>query len=142
LYNNPASGKWTFIPWDLDLTFQRKKTGDSILDTDLSIFYQLDEYEPYKGQENEGTERPLVRRMMKLGDFRDTYIQEYRRALMTYLHIDGILEGIDSASVVVKEILQNDEEELETYLEDETALKTFIQKRYEQVSSQLSLILV
>jgi spore coat protein CotH len=137
LYNNPTTGKWIFIPWDLDLTFQRKRTGDIILDTDLSIFYQLDEYEPFKGQENEGTERPLVRRMMKLGDFRDKYIREYRQALLTYLQIDTILAGIDASSSVVKEILQTDDSTLVTYQKSVAALERFVQARYERVSGQL-----
>lgn len=138
LYNTPATGKWTFIPWDLDLTFQRKKTGDVILDTDLSIFYQLDEYEPFKGLEDEGTERPLVRRMMKLGDFRDKYIRAYRQALVTYLHIDTIFADINTSSLVVEEILQKDDSTFTIFQKSVTALKRFIQARYEQVSDQLS----
>ena len=136
LYDNPSSGKWTFIPWDLDLTFQRKKTGDVILDTNLSVFYQLDEYEPFDGQENEGTERPLVRRMMKLGSFRDDYIREYRRAMNTYLQIDSLFSDIDSASAVVESILQGDERD--KYLKGVNALKAFIHFRTISVTGQLA----
>jgi spore coat protein CotH len=49
LYDNPSVYRWQFIPWDLDATFQEKMSGLITVHTDLSIFSQLDRYEPYKG---------------------------------------------------------------------------------------------
>ena len=76
LYDNPKDGRWQFIPWDLDATFQ--SIGHPI-NTEGSVFYYLDHREPYSNAYNEPLDRPLPWRLMKIKRFRDQYIYEYHR---------------------------------------------------------------
>jgi spore coat protein CotH len=138
LYNNPSDHRWSFIPWDLDLTFQKKITGSVTLDTTLSVFYQLLAYEPFKGQPNEGTERPLTRRMFQYAEFLNGYISEYRVALDSYLNAPYLLSRVDSLSAAIKQDLTDDEST--TFVKSVNPMKTFIASRYTQVKKQLDTI--
>lgn len=108
LYQNPADGKWNFIPWDLDATFNPWEVGSN-LSLDMmgqycSIFYYMDKYEPYQpGASSETKERPLVWRMMKVPFFRNYYIEEYKKALNTYLSKSMINNALDSISAVIED---------------------------------------
>jgi spore coat protein CotH len=107
LYQNPADGKWNFIPWDLDATFQPWDIGPNLglnmMGQYCSIFYYMDKYEPYQpGDQTETKERPLVWRMMKVPFFRNYYVEEYKKALDTYLSKPMINNVLDSISAVIK----------------------------------------
>lgn len=91
LYDNPKDGRWQFIPWDLDATFQ--SIGHPI-NTEGSVFYYLDHREPYSNAYNEPLDRPLPWRLMKIKRFRDQYIYEYQQALKTYLNINKVTADI------------------------------------------------
>jgi spore coat protein CotH len=108
LYHNPKDGKWNFIPWDMDATFEPVTVGPNLgmnmMGQHCSIFYYMDEYEPYQpGASSETKERPLVWRMMKVPFFRDYYISEYKRAIKTYLNMPMINSVLDSVSAVIKQ---------------------------------------
>jgi spore coat protein CotH len=71
LYHNQATGKWIFIPWDLNSCFGacrfndkqtgRKKTADYMLEMDaLTPIFDY-------------TDRPLVTRILAVPEFRDMY---------------------------------------------------------------------
>ncbi|MDP3441559.1 MAG: CotH kinase family protein, partial [Ignavibacteria bacterium] len=112
LYHNPADGKWNFIPWDMDATFEPVTVGPNLgmnmMGQDCSIFHYMDEYEPYQpGHASETKERPLVWRMMKVPFFRDYYVQEYKSAMNTYLSKPMIISVLDSISSVIKQNVSN-----------------------------------
>lgn len=85
LYEIPAAQHFVFIPWDLDGTFQVNTFGLNPMGTTASVLYQLDAYEPYSAEQGEGTERPLIRRILAVPAFRAAYIAAYRDALTTFL---------------------------------------------------------
>jgi len=96
LYEVRAAGRWLFIPWDNDATFQLETFRFNGMGVEASVFYQFDQHEPYGEHAEEGTERPLVRRMMVHDQFRDAYVDEYRSALSRHLERDYLLERIDA----------------------------------------------
>lgn len=108
LYHNPADGKWNFVPWDMDATFEPITVGTDIwmnmMGQYCSIFHYMDKYEPYHpGHPSETKERPLVWRMMKVPFFRNYYVAEYKKALDTYLSKTMINNVLDSISAVIKQ---------------------------------------
>jgi hypothetical protein len=119
----------------MDATFQEKTSGLITVRTDLGVFSQLDKYEPYKGQPNEGTERPLVRRMMEHDEFKTGYIREYAAAMKTYLGASVIVARIDSLAAVIRKNASGDE--LKYFNASVDAMKTFLESRYVHVQRQL-----
>lgn len=135
LYHNPSDNRWNFIPWDLDGTFQKKTTGSVTLDTNLSIFYQLLDYEPYKGQPNEGTERPLTRRMFQYAEFKNAYLNEYHSAIKSYLNAPLLIKLVDSLATETSQSL-NENEKI-TFNKTINPMKVFITSRFDNVKKQL-----
>ena len=141
LYQNPADGKWNFIPWDLDATFEPSTVGKDIwmnmMGQYCSIFHYLDEYEPYQpGHASETKERPLVWRMMKVPFFRDYYVQEYKRAMGTYLSKSMINSVLDSISAVIK--LNQSTTNWNSFATTVTQTKTFVNNKTTYVTNELS----
>ncbi len=134
LYQNPATNKWTFIPWDLDATFQRSTTNLNKMGTDASIFYQFDKYESYDLQPQEGSERPLVRRMMGFSEFRDAYIREYKRALKSYLDQNHLYTVLDSMQAVVQ---NSSISGYSSYKSATSDVKSFIVEKTQSVGNEL-----
>lgn len=140
LYHNPKDGKWNFIPWDLDATFESVTVGPNLgmnmMGQVCSIFYYMDAYEPYQpGAASETKERPLVWRMMKVPFFRDYYCREYKKAIETYLHKPMINSVLDSISAVVK---QNLSASNWNYFASTVAqTKSFIETKTSAVSAEL-----
>jgi spore coat protein CotH len=145
LYHNPADKKWNFVPWDMDATFN---TWNGTLPNNMSInmmgkycsvFYYMDKYEPYTpGAANETKERPLVWRMMKIPFFRNYYVEEYKKALNTYLSktmIDGVL---DSISAVVK--LNTPLTSWNSFATTVSQTKTFVTEKHRTVNAELEKI--
>lgn len=141
LYQNPADGKWNFIPWDLDATFEPTTVGKDIwmnmMGQYCSIFHYMDEYEPYQpGHASETKERPLVWRMMKVPFFRDYYVQEYKRAMDTYLSKSMINSVLDSISAVIK--LNQSTTNWNSFATTVTQTKTFVNNKTTYVKNELS----
>lgn len=137
LYDIPAAGHWVFIPWDMDGTFQSDKSSLNNMGTGASIFYQFDKFEEYSGRHpEEGTERPLVRRMMKVPAFRSAYVARYREALGTFLDKDYLLGRVDKLSKLLASVASSGEA---TTLQDSTSdIRNFISKRSASVTTQLA----
>jgi len=106
LYQNDKTGQWSYIPWDLDATFQAGGGGPHIelnmMGPRCSIWFYMDKYEPYQLQPKETKERPLVWRMMKVPYFRNYYATEYKKAMTTYLNPTKMKQVIDSVAAVIK----------------------------------------
>jgi hypothetical protein len=101
LYQNPTNDKWSFIPWDVDATFQPSKRTFNQMGDKASIFYQLLKAEAYGAHPEEGNKRPLARRMMEQVYFRDAYVREYDRALNSYLKEGALVAVLDSLRLIV-----------------------------------------
>lgn len=141
LYQNPADGKWNFIPWDLDATFDPITIGTDIwmnmMGQYCSIFHYMDEYEPYQpGAASETKERPLVWRMMKVPFFRKYYVEEYKKALDTYLSESMINNVLDSISAVIKKNVSNTN--WNTFAGTVSQTKTFVNNKTTFVKSEIA----
>ena len=137
LYQVSATGKWVFIPWDMDATFQSFKFSLNPMGTDASVFYQFDEFVEYMGrQAAEGTARPLITRMMQVPTFRDAYVARYRQALSSYLDKDYLLSMVSKFSEIADAAAQPDA--LAQLDEERLDIESFIPLRFTSVSTELA----
>jgi spore coat protein CotH len=137
LYNIPAAGRWVFIPWDMDGTFQPTKGYLNPMGTDESIFNQFDSFTDYEGRHpEEGTARPLVTKMMKVPAFRSAYVARYRQALTTFLEQNYLLDRVDAlVALIAGEIPAADKT---GFNENAADVKRFIQERVRNVTAELA----
>lgn len=136
LYQVPSSGKWVFIPWDMDATFWPSEGFLDNMGTDASIFHQFDSFLEYRGrQPEEGTARPLVTRIMKVAAFRSEYVARYRQALGSYLAKDYLLSQVTTLNAMAVAAAQPDE--LESLEEARVETVEFINQRTASVTSEL-----
>lgn len=137
LYQVPATGKWQFIPWDMDATFQPVKFTLNPMGTTASVFYQFDAFEEYRGrQAAEGTARPLITRTMKVPAFRSAYIARYREALSTFLARDYLLSQIATLTAIATAAAQPDE--IDLLSEAQLEMEQFVNERIESVTAELA----
>ncbi len=136
LYQNPLDDKWTFIPWDLDGTFQPYTFSLNKMGATASIFYQFDGFEQYVKQDDEGEARPLITRMMHFDEFRNAYIAEYKRALDTYLSKETMYAVLDSLEGDVNQM--NSLKGASAFNSAVVEIKEFITKKTTSVAQQLS----
>lgn len=137
LYRVPTANRWVFLPWDLDSTFQPYKSGLNPMGTDASIFYQFDHFVDYSARHpEEGTARPLVRRMMKVGAFRSAYVARYRQALSTFLAMDYLLAQVGILSELAKASALPDESNKINDVRSEMEL--FVSQRTASVTAELA----
>lgn len=141
LYHNPADGKWNFIPWDLDATFEPITVGTDIgmnmMGQYCSIFHYMDEYEPYQpGAASETKERPLVWRMMNVPFFRNFYVEEYKKALDSYLSKTMIDNVLDSISAVIKKNVSTSN--WNTFAGTVNATRTFVNNKTEFLKKEIA----
>ncbi|HEY5959554.1 MAG TPA: CotH kinase family protein [Polyangiaceae bacterium] len=137
LYQVPATGKWTFIPWDMDATFQSGKFTLNPMGTDVSVFYQFDGFVEYRGRNAaEGTARPLITRTMKVPAFRTAYVARYREAIATFLAKDYLLGQVTRLFEMNRAVAQPDE--LQGLTDARSDMEEFINKRSASVSTELA----
>ncbi len=136
LYQNPLDSQWTFIPWDLDATFQPYTFNLNKMGATASIFYQFDGYEPYEKQDDEGEARPLITRMMQFDEFRGAYIEEYIGAMETYLSKDMMYDLLDSLEREVNQT--NALKDKGAFSNAITEIKEFVTTKTTSVTQQLS----
>jgi spore coat protein H len=136
LYNIPAAGRWVFIPWDLDATFEVETYGLNPMGTGASVFYQLDAHQGYQMSRGEGTERPLVRRLLKIPSIRARYVQSYKSALGSYLSESFLLSRIDALEALLEQHASGADRE--TLNESSDTMRQFVSERFESVSEELS----
>ena len=135
LYDNPQDGKWHYIPWDLDGTFQVSGHFNPI-GAFGSIFHYFDGRDPYNHTPTEPLDRPLIWNIMEVPRFRDKYCYEYKKAIDTYLSVDSLFAVIDSISLGVG--MNTFGQELTDFNRDVVNTKDFITRRVLNVTSQLA----
>lgn len=137
LFQVLATHRWVFLPWDLDSTFQPSKSDLNQMGTDASVFYQLDGFIDYPGRHaEEGTARPLVRRMMRVGAFRSAYLARYREALSTFLSEPYLIERVRLLSDLLAQSLGPEEAGRNDQVRAE--IERFIIERSANVRAQLA----
>lgn len=125
LYNNPETGKFEFIPWDLDNTF-----GEVITENTLGL-----DADSYAGGSK------LFKRILKIPDFRQMYIEKfdlYMNTLFTTDYLNTFITPIRSSiehdyrEDPVRTILNND-------LDDSIAwLLHFVSERRKDLQQQMN----
>jgi hypothetical protein len=99
------------------------------------VNYQLDAYEPYSAEQGEGTERPLVRRVMAIPAFRAAYIAAYRDALTTFLAETYLLTRVTALEqLMVGAASAGDATRVQNAADE---MRTFISARHANVSAEL-----
>jgi spore coat protein CotH len=137
LYQISATGRWVFIPWDLDATFQSSKFTLDPMGTDASVFYQFDGFVEYAGRlPEEGTNRPLITRMMKVPAFRSAYVTRYRQALSTFLAKDYLLARVSELCAIATSAAQPSE--LQAISDAKTDIEHFVNSRSASVTAELA----
>lgn len=141
LYEDLHQNRIVFIPWDLDATFEEQYEAFpgfptfNQMGTECSIFYNLttQEYEP--PHEEEGVERPLVRRMMAIDKYMDAYVANYRNAIDTIFNPEYLIDRINQLTALIGEDLSmRDEEALD---EANEQMKEYIQLRHDFIAAEL-----
>lgn len=101
LYQGPFSGRWFYIPWDMDATFQIRPNSLAPMGPEVSIFHGLERFEAAEpNSDEEGTERPLVRRMFADASYRQAYVERYRELTRTLLNEDFLDQRIDQLTAL------------------------------------------
>jgi len=136
LFEDRRTGRMAYIPWDLDLTFNPWADGTwNQMGTTASVLFNLalSEYAPPHAEE--GTERPLVRRLMTLDGQQQAYLERYRELSGTILSEAYLDQRADALLAIVEpEISQADRSRLDA---NDQALRTFIQQRTQNVEAEL-----
>lgn len=135
LYQIPAAGRWLFIPWDLDSTFWVDTSGRDPMGTTASIWYQLDGHEPYEAEQGEGTERPLVRRLLRCARFREAYVASYRQALKTFLDKQYLLDRVDALEALL--VAAASSEDRDAVVSSSAEMRQFIEARFGLVKAEI-----
>lgn len=134
LYQSPYTGRWVFIPWDLDQTFQTTPVSLMPMGAEVSVFFDLDMAE---GPENpgEGTERPLVRRMMAVPELRQRYVERYRELLDGILGVEYLQNRIRALDDLVSPYAHGEDQgDLDRATED---MLSFVQRKHDFVRAEL-----
>jgi hypothetical protein len=105
--------------------------------TEASIYYQLDAYEPYRVSENEGQERPLVRRLLAIPALRSAYVAAYRAALETFLAKEYLLGRIAALNTLLMAHASAADARLLAKATND--MQAFVEARFAAVSAQLAL---
>lgn len=105
LYEVRREGKLSFIPWDVDNTFQQTTSIFNKMGTKASVLYDLLklDYTPYHTEE--GTQRPLAWRILAQPQFKAAYLARYRELLASTLSKSYLTARISSLAALVQPLL-------------------------------------
>lgn len=137
LYQSPYSGRWFFVPWDLDATFQTEPSNLAPMGTDVSIFHGLDRFEPERpNSKEEGTERPLVRRLFQVPRVREAYVQRYRELASNTLSPAFIEARVDELTALCARYVS--EEDLTKVRHHNDDIVAYVRARAANVARELA----
>lgn len=136
IYQNPSTGKWSIVPWDMNAVFEDPWVWKRARGTTASIFIQFDRQTPYRHSADEGSQRPLVRRLMKHQQYRERYITRYRELTKTVLNEAFLIHHTAAlTSIIRKSASPSDIAKLNG---DNARISSFIRKRAKHVNRELS----
>jgi spore coat protein CotH len=147
VYDNPATGKFEFIPWDVNEVFGNFRMGMS---TDDMLHYDI--YNPHLSSPN----RPLVSRILNVPEFKASYETRMQSIIDNYFTESKINTEIDTIANLIRNAVYDDtrkdytNQEFEDNIEHDVdihkpgpggglimGLKSFIQPRRNSIISQL-----
>jgi spore coat protein H len=134
LYQSPVTTHWNYVPWDLDHTFETRQDPLMPMGSYVGVFFHLDYAE---GPENpgEGTERPLVRRLVAIPELRQRYIDRYKELLGGILARDYLENRIRALDSLVRPFCHGEDTEL---LDEATNdMLQFVAEKHEHVRAEL-----
>lgn len=136
IYEDRRSARMVFVPWDLDGTFNPSVDGTyNKMGTTASVLYNLSSSDYAPVHENEGTERPLVRRLFAVEGVQETYLARYAELSETIL-----------SEAYLSDRLSALEDQLEPYASstdqgrmasEESSVRMFIAQRTANVATEL-----
>lgn len=134
LYQSPVTTRWVYLPWDLDHTFETMQYSLMPMGPYVGVFYDFDYHE---GPENpgEGTERPLVRRLMAVPELRQRYIDRYRELLGGILSVDYLHNRIRALDEQIRPYAGG--EDAEVLAENTQDMLDFVSIRHDHVRAEL-----
>ncbi|MBN1759983.1 MAG: CotH kinase family protein [Chitinispirillaceae bacterium] len=98
LYDDPGSGRFTIIPWDLNLSFGQYANSWDVIRNNVVTIENLDK-------------RPLNRRILENDSLRDVYFG-YLRTMMTGKgSLDSLSDEVDRLKAVIDEAVAAEPEE-------------------------------
>jgi spore coat protein H len=137
LYQDLRGEQMVFVPWDLDLTFNPYADGTyNQMGVSASVLYNLaqSEYQPVHAEE--GTERPLVRRLMAIEGQREAYLNRYRALSELILSAEYLHQRADALLAIVQPGISPDD--LARLNEADASLRVFIDQRTQAVEAELA----
>ena len=137
LYQDLRAERFAFIPWDLDLSFNPHWDDSwNQMGTSCSVLFNLAQSDYTPPHAEEGTDRPLVRRMIVLPGEEQAYIDRYRELSSTILSSAYLHQRLDDLTDLVHpHISDTDRGRLDSY---NATLRTFIDQRTASVGSELT----
>lgn len=136
LYHGPLSGRWFYVPWDMDATFQTAPNGLAPMGPEASIFHSFDRFEANRpNSAEEGTERPLVRRMMADPAFRQAYVERYRELGQSLLTEAFVGERIDALTDLCEAYVSPDD--LNEVKRENDDIRAYVERRVASIRQQL-----
>ncbi|HEX2731638.1 MAG TPA: CotH kinase family protein [Polyangiaceae bacterium] len=136
LYASPVTGRWIFLPWDMDATFQSGQNGLHEMGDHASIFHEFDHFEGRDPNTLEGSERPLVRRLMAIERYRQRYIDRYRELSASILSPDYLSKRIDRLLEQLSSVAPSDE--AERVKQDSDQIKAFVRAKSDSTNAELA----
>ena len=136
IYENPTTGKWSIVPWDMDAVFEDPWVWHRERGTTSSIFIQFDTQTPYRRFQDEGTERPLVRRLMKHQRYRDRYVARYRELTKTILNEAFLIHHMAALTSLIRNTASASD--IAAVDRDNARIARFIRERSQHVQRELS----
>ncbi|MFT5684487.1 MAG: spore coat protein CotH [Myxococcota bacterium] len=137
LYADPRSDAMVYIPWDLDAAFNPYTDSTyNQMGATTSVLYNLLQSDYTPVHHIEGTDRPLVRRLLAIPAVQAAYLDRYTELSETILSADYLQDRLDSlTTLVLPHISSTDRARLEGY-NDTT--RAFITTRAASVAAELS----
>ena len=137
VYEDRRSERMVFVPWDLDGTFSpwRDSTYNQ-MGTTAPVLYNLEAQDYRPVHEAEGSERPLVRRLMASEARRAAYVARYKELNETILSREYLDDRVTSLmGLLLPEVSTTDRGRLES---NESSLRQFIAERTKNVTEELA----
>jgi spore coat protein H len=135
LYHSPVTQRWIYVPWDMDATFQREPNSLHPMGDRASIFHEFDEFEGNDPDTDEGSERPLVRRLMQLPKYRQAYVARYLELRGTILNLAYLSARTSELSALIDSGVSEDE--ARAVRDDTERLLDFVRTKIESADAEL-----
>ncbi|MFQ5448965.1 MAG: CotH kinase family protein, partial [Saprospiraceae bacterium] len=96
LYNNEATGRFEYIPYDLDNTFGIDWFGEDWANRDIYNWAQP------------GEQRPIYNRLMQVPEYRDRFSYYMQKSLNAFFHAGTIFPYLESIKAMISPAAQAD----------------------------------